>query len=240
MYEQRFYRDITKPHDLLCYEVKNKETDLLCCTKSDLKKFIEDRVFFYRHQLEEYIKQRPLFMDSLAPIGYDNFAPQIVKEMINVSSAIGVGPMATVAGAVAEFVGRDIDPLSDEYIIENGGDIYLKTGKERVLMVYAKDSPFSNKIGIKIVPDSKPYGICTSSGTVGHSLSFGRADAVCVIGNSSLFTDGLATYIGNIVKQKGDIPLAIEKGKVFQGVIGILIIIGEHLGVWGDLEIVKI
>ncbi|MCX5808128.1 MAG: UPF0280 family protein, partial [Proteobacteria bacterium] len=132
MYEQRFYRGITKSHDLLCYEVKNKETDLLCCTKSDLKKFIEDRVFFYRHQLEEYIKCRPLFMDSLAPIEYDNFAPQIVKEMVSVSNTIGVGPMATVAGAIAEFVGRDIDPLSDEYIIENGGDIYLKTGKERV------------------------------------------------------------------------------------------------------------
>lgn len=240
MYEQRFYRAITKPHDLICYEVKNKETDLLCCTKSDLKKFIEDRVFFYRHQLEEYIKRRPLFMDSLAPIEYDNFAPQIVREMIDASHAIGVGPMASVAGAIAEFVGRDIDPLSDEYIIENGGDIYLKTSKERVLMIYAKDSPFSQKIGIKIVPDSKPYGVCTSSGTVGHSLSFGKADAVCVVGNSSLFTDGLATYIGNIVKQKGDIPIAIEKGKVFQGVIGLLIIIGENLGVWGDLEIVKI
>ncbi len=240
MYEQRFYRGVSRPQDLLCYEVKNKETDLLCCTKTNLKSFIEDRVFFYRHQLEEYIKQRPLFMESLMPIENDNFAPQIVREMISASQLVGVGPMATVAGAIAEYIGRDVDDISDEYIIENGGDIYLKTGRERTLMIYAKDSAFSGKIGIKIAPDDKPYGVCTSSGTVGHSLSFGKADAVCVVGNSSIFTDGLATCIGNVVKQKGDIPLAIEKGKAFEGLIGLLIIVGDNLGVWGNLEIVKI
>lgn len=240
MYEKRFYRGITRPQDLVCYEVKNKETDLLCCTKTNLKPFIDDRVFFYRHQLEEYIKRKPLFMESLIPIEHDNFAPQIAKEMIKASQAIGVGPMATVAGAIAEFIGRDVEPLSDEYIIENGGDIYLKTSKERVLMIYAKDSAFSEKIGIKIAPNSEPYGVCTSSGTVGHSLSFGKADAVCAVGNSSLFTDGLATCIGNIVKQKGDISFAIEKGKTFQGLAGLLIIFGDNLGVWGNIEIVKI
>jgi hypothetical protein len=240
MYERRFYRDITRPQDLICYEVKNKETDLFCCTKTNLKAFIEDRVFFYRHQLEEYIKLRPEFKNSLIQVETDNFAPQIVKEMISASRTLGIGPMATVAGAIAEFVGRDVDPFSDEYIIENGGDIYLKTGKERTLMIYAKDSAFSGKIGIKIAPNSKPCGVCTSSGTVGHSLSFGKADAVCAVGNSSLFTDGLATYVGNIVKQKGDISLAIEKGKVFEGLTGLLIVAGDNLGVWGDLEIVKI
>jgi ApbE superfamily uncharacterized protein (UPF0280 family) len=61
MYEERFYRGITKPNDLICYEVKFKETDLWCCTKTDLRKVIEDRVFFYRHQLEEYIQERPAF-----------------------------------------------------------------------------------------------------------------------------------------------------------------------------------
>ena len=240
MYEERFYRGFTQPNGLVCYEVKYKETDLLCCTKGNLKDFIEDRVLFYRHQLEEYIRLKPVFMHSLVPVEYDKFAPVIVREMVEASSEIGVGPMATVAGAIAEFVGRDIDKLSDEYIIENGGDVYLKTQKERVLMVYAKDSPFSKRIGIKIPPDEEPYGVCTSSGTVGHSLSFGRADAVCVVGKSSLFMDGLATYICNVVKQKNDIPLAIEKGRIFKGVKGILIIVGEHLGAWRDIEIVKI
>ncbi|HOJ43208.1 MAG TPA: hypothetical protein PK800_03735, partial [Syntrophorhabdaceae bacterium] len=80
--------------------------------------------------------------------------------------------------------------------------------------------------------------VCTSSGTVGHSISFGRADAVCVVGESSLFCDGVATYIGNIVKQKDDISFAIEKAKTFKEIRGILIIINDRIGVWGDLQLV--
>jgi ApbE superfamily uncharacterized protein (UPF0280 family) len=240
MYEERFYRGISKPDDLICYEVKIKETDLLCCTKKNLKTFIEEKVLLYRYQLEEYIRAKPAFKESFIPIEYDTFAPQIVKEMIAVSSRIGVGPMATVAGAIAEFIGRDIVPYSEEYIIENGGDIYLKTNSERAALIYAKDSPFSGKIGIRLKPEGLPYGICTSSGTVGHSLSFGKADAVCIIATSSLFADGLATLLGNGVKNRYDIQPAIEKGKVFSGVKGIVIILGEHLGVWGNVEIIDV
>lgn len=240
MYEERFYRRISKPKDLDCYEVQYKETDLFCCTQGNFHGFIMGKVLFYRNQIEEYIRSRPEFRDSLVPIGDDPFAPRIAREMMEASRITGVGPMATVAGAIAEFIGRDIALLSEEYIIENGGDIFLRTDAERIVEIYAKDSPFSERIGISVKPDDRPYGICTSSGTVGHSLSFGKADAVCIIGRSSLFTDGLATCIGNIVKKKDDISTAIEKGKVFPGVIGILIIFGRSLGVWGDLEIVEI
>ncbi|MBP6941206.1 MAG: UPF0280 family protein [Syntrophorhabdaceae bacterium] len=240
MYEERFYRSISKPDNLDCYEVQCKETDLFCCTRGNFHGFIMGKVLFYRNQIEEYIRSRPEFRDSLVPVADDLFAPRIAREMMEASRTIGIGPMATVAGAIAEFIGRDIAPLSEEYIIENGGDIFLRTDVERVIEVYAKDSPFSEKIGILVKPGDEPYGICTSSGTVGHSLSFGKADAVCVIGKSSLFTDGLATCIGNIVKKKDDIQTAIEKGKAFPGVKGILIIFGESLGVWGDLEIVEI
>jgi uncharacterized protein len=141
---------------------------------------------------------------------------------------------------VAEFVGNDIAGLSDAFIIENGGDIYLKTDVERIVQVYAKDSPFSGKIGVRLKPSGSPYGVCTSSATVGPSLSLGEADAVCVIGASALFADGLATYLGNIVQKKGDIPVAIEKGRTFPGIMGILIVLGENLGIWGDLDIVKL
>jgi hypothetical protein len=240
MYEERFYRGITKPNDLLCYEVKFKETDLWCCTKTDLRKVIEDRVFFYRHQLEEYIQERPAFKESLAPIGDDPFAPSIAKEMISASAQVGVGPMATVAGAIAEFLGRDIMTLTDEYIIENGGDISIKTLRERMILVYAKKSPFSQKIAIRLKEKDKPYGVCTSSATVGPSLSLGKADVVCIVADSALFADGLATCIGNSVKSKDDIARAIETGKTFPGVIGILIIVGDNLGIWGDLEIIRV
>jgi uncharacterized protein len=240
MYEERFYRSASKPPDLDCYEVKIKETDLLCCTRGDLRGFIEGRVLFYRNQLEEYIRTRPVFRDSLTPIAHDVFAPMVARQMIEASSVLGVGPMATIAGAVAEYVGNDISPLSDEYVIENGGDISLLTRRERVVLIYANDSPFSGRIGIKIGPDDAPYGVCTSSGTVGPSLSLGKADAVCVVGRSALFADGLATRVGNLVRKKEDIPCAIDEGKDFPGVLAILIVLGDHIGMWGDMELVKI
>ena len=237
MYEERFYRGVAKPSDLTCYEVKIKETDLLCCTTENMEDFIEGRVLFYRNQLEEYIRMRPAFKDSLLPVDHDPLAPLMVREMIEASRVLGIGPMATVAGAMAEYVGKDIAHLSPEYLIENGGDIALRTKRERLAMIYAKNSPFSERIAIRIRPDDEPYGVCTSSGTVGPSLSFGRADAVCIIGRSALFADGLATRVGNAVGRKEDIPEAIDKGKGYPGVIGILVILGDHIGLWGDVEI---
>ena len=239
MYEERFYRGLARPSDLHCFEVKLKETDLFCCASRDVREVIENRVIYYRHQLEEYIQRRPDFLHSLMPLGPDPLAPNIVKQMIAASGAVGVGPMACVAGAMAEFVGKDIEPLCEEYIIENGGDIQLRTKIERLALIYAKDSPFSNKIGVRLKPRDEAYGVCTSSGTVGHSLSFGKADAVCILASSALFADGLATRVGNMVRKHDDIQEALEAGKAYAEVMGILIILGDKLGVWGDLNLVK-
>jgi ApbE superfamily uncharacterized protein (UPF0280 family) len=240
MYEERIYRGFSRPSDLVCYEVRVKETDLFCCTQGDHRGYIEERVIAYRHQLEEYIRFRPAFLESLDPIDSDPLAPRIVQAMIEASRTLGVGPMACVAGAVAEFVGRDVAPRTEEYIIENGGDIFLRTGKERTVLVYAKDSPYSGRLAIKLKPDDAAYGVCTSSGTVGPSLSFGKADAVCVLARSALFADGLATRIGNVVKRPEDVQAAIDVGRGYQGVIGILIVLGETLGAWGDLELMNV
>jgi uncharacterized protein len=239
VYQERVYRKISRPSDLHCYEVRQKETDLLCCTTVELGPLIEERITFYRHQLEEYIRLRPSFAESLVPVPFDEFAPFIAKEMMTASAVVGVGPMATVAGAVAEFVGRDIRELSEEFILENGGDICLRITRERKSLIYAGDSPFSGRIALRLKPRDRAFGVCTSSGTVGHSLSFGRADAVCVIGESALFCDGVATCLGNGVKKKSDIPSAIDRGKSFPGVTGILIIVGEQMGAWGNIEIEK-
>ncbi|MCS7280124.1 MAG: UPF0280 family protein [Desulfobacterota bacterium] len=236
-YEERFYRRISNPEDLVAYEVKYKESDLFCCTKTDLSAYIRERLIFYRNQIEKYIKHNPFFKDSLSPIAYDPLAPSIVKRMLECSQKIGVGPMASVAGAIAEYIGEDIHGLSDEFIIENGGDIYLRTKRERIVLIYAKDSPLSQRIGLKIKASDDPYGICTSSGTFGHSLSFGKADAVCIVTRSAAMSDGLATYIGNLVKTKDSIPYAIEVAKRFEEILGIVVIVGKHMGVWGDIEL---
>ena len=231
---------MSRPDDLLCYEVIYQETDLFCCTSEDLRKTIEGRVLHYRNQLDTYVGERPEFLKSLAPIPFDPLAPRIAKEMMRAAASIGVGPMACVAGAVAEFVGRDVNPLTDEYIIENGGDIYLRTRRERNVVIYAKDSPYSKKIGIRIGPSEDALGICTSSATVGPSLSLGKADAVCVLSHSALFADGLATRIGNMVGREDDIEAALEDGKRFPDVVGILIIMGKSLGVWGNIDLIEV
>ncbi|MEN6615757.1 MAG: UPF0280 family protein, partial [Syntrophorhabdus sp.] len=207
---------------------------------TDLTPYVRERVLFYRNQLEEYIRLRPRFKDSLTPLPADKLAPAIVREMIDATAKIGVGPMAAVAGAISEFTGSDISAMTGDFIIENGGDIYLRTSTERIIQIHAGHSPFSEHIGIRIPPSGESRGICTSSGTVGHSLSFGKADAVCVMGRSALFADGLATYLGNIVKKKDDIARAIEEGQKFSDVTAILIILADQLGAWGEIDIVEI
>jgi hypothetical protein len=145
--------------------------------------------------------------------------------------------MASVAGAIAEFVGRDLTAFSEEVICENGGDIFIASSKERIVGVFAGKSPLSLKVALRIKPGDTPLGVCSSSGTVGHSLSFGKADAVCVISPSASLADAAATSIGNLIKGKGDIDKGLNYGNTIPGVKGILIIVGEAMGIWGGLEL---
>jgi ApbE superfamily uncharacterized protein (UPF0280 family) len=182
----------------------------------------------------------PVFQQSLVPLAEDPYAPEIVKQMIQTSQRAGVGPMATVAGAMADLVSKDLLELSREVIVENGGDIYLAISKERTIGIYAGESPLSLKIGIVISPDEAPLGVCTSSGTVGPSLSFGKANAVCILSKSAAFADAAATAVGNVVKEKKDISSGLWKAREMDGVLGTLIIIEEKMGVWGKIRLTRL
>jgi ApbE superfamily uncharacterized protein (UPF0280 family) len=151
-----------------------------------------------------------------------------------------VGPMAAVAGAIAEWVSKDLLKLSREVIIENGGDIYLTTSQERTIGIYAGSSPLSLKIGIVIRPEETPLGVCTSSGIVGPSLSFGKADAVCILSKSAALADAAATAVGNILQEKKDVERGLERGREIEGVLGTLIIMGEKMGVWGNIRLIQL
>jgi len=240
MYERRTYRNLVKTDDLVKFEVVVKETDLLVRAEKDFSQDSRESVLKYRHQLETYITINPEFQKSLFPFTDDPYAPEIVQEMILASQLAHVGPMAAVAGAMAEWVSKDLLKLSREVIVENGGDIYLATSKERIIGIYAGDSPLSLKIGIVIKPEETPLGICTSSGTVGPSLSLGKANAVCILAKSSALADAAATAVGNIVKEKKDIELGLLRGREITGVLGTLIIIGEKMGVWGNIKLTQI
>ena len=240
MYEERVYRDLVKTDDLVKFEVIVKETDLLVRAKSDLFRETRESVLKHRRQIEAYIEVNPEFQRSLIPLKEDPYAPEIVREMIRTSRLAQVGPMAAVAGAMAESVSKDLLKLSEEVVVENGGDIYLATSRERTIGIFAGDSPLSLKIGIVIGPEDSPLGVCTSSGTVGPSLSFGKADAVCILSKSAALADAAATAVGNIVREKNDIELGLERGKEIEGVLGTLIIVGEKMGVWGNVNLTRL
>ncbi len=240
MYEERTYRNLVKTDDLVKFEVIVKETDLLVQAESNLSNETRESVLKYRHQLETYITMNPGFQKSLIPIADDPHAPEIIRRMFWASQLAQVGPMAAVAGAMAEWVSKDLLKLSKEVIIENGGDIYLTTARERTIGIYAGQSPLSMRIGIVIEPEQSPIGVCTSSGTVGPSLSFGRADAVCILSRSAVLADAAATAVGNIVQDKKDIDRGLERGREIEGVLGTLIIVGEKMGVWGNIKLVRL
>ena len=240
MYQPRTYRHWVQGQGLVSFHVVVKETDLYIRASSDLK--IEEArnlVLKYRRILEEYIERHPSFATSLEPLTVDEDAPAIIGEMANASAKVDVGPMAAVAGAIAQFVGEELLSHSSEVIIENGGDIYLKSLKDRTVAIYAGGSPLSGKIGLEIKAAETPLSICTSSGTVGHSLSLGKADAVVVASKSATLADAAATAIGNIIIRPDDIAAGIEFAKHIEGLLGVVIIKDDKIGIWGNLTIFR-
>lgn len=240
MHEPRTYRDLVKGRDLLSFTVQVEETDLYIRARRDLSEEALAVVRQVRRELESYISDRPVFRDSLKPLAVGVNAPRIVREMASAAAKAHVGPMAAVAGAIAEAVGRELLRFSPEVIVENGGDIFMAVRSERRVMIYAGKSRLSNRISIRIGPEKTPLGVCTSSGTVGHSLSFGMADAVTVLSPSAALADAAATAIGNIIQTEADIPRGLGFGRRIAGVQGIVIVVGDKMGVWGHVTIARV
>lgn len=239
MYQPRTYRNEFKDGDLVSFTVAVKETDLYIRADRDLTPEAQAAIHDVRSPLEEYIREHPLFLHSLEPVEVENGVAEIVRLMAEAARLANVGPMAAVAGAVAEMVGRKLLAFSPEVIVENGGDIFLKVSTKRQIGIYAGESLFTGKLAIEVGPGQTPLGICTSSGTVGPSLSLGMADAAIILASSSALADAAATAVGNMVKGEQDIDASIEHGKRIKGVTGIVVIVGGSMGAWGDIKLVR-
>jgi uncharacterized protein len=239
-YLTRGYRDKTATRGLISFTVKVQETDLQISSDLDLSNETKDLVFEYRYQLENYIQSHPNFLTTLLPYPTDFFAPLIVQEMIRATQDIGVGPMASVAGAVAQFVGTDLLKLADQVIIENGGDIFMKVNRDATVSIFAGESPLSEKVGLKIPAKMMPVGICSSSGKVGHSLSLGVSDVITVVSKSAIRADGAATALGNRIKIKSDLEKTVELANSIEGVIGCVAILDDFMATWGEIELVSL
>lgn len=236
IYKERIYRNSVAAHDLASFQVSVRETDLYIAADQELSAIAREAVIKQRNYLESYIQHHPEFLKSLQPVPRNKLAPGIVRDMIEAGIAAQVGPMAAVAGAMAQFVGKELLRHCENVIIENGGDIFMKTLGKRRVSIFAGESPLSQKVILRIMPEDMPMGICTSSATVGPSLSFGRADAVCVLSHSASLADAAASRIGNQVKKPGDIKKALKLGPDIPGIRGVVIIMGETMGAWGQIE----
>ena len=239
MHQERTYRNLVDTAELIPYRIVVKETDLMVYTATKLEDETQDLVLEQRGYVEAFIKTHPDFAKALNPWRLEGPAPGIVRDMVKAGELAGVGPMAAIAGAIAEQVGLGLLELTDQVIIENGGDVFIKTNSSVTVGIFAGDSPLSSRIGIRMKSRPGPCAVCTSSGTIGHSLSLGNADAVCVVADSCPVADAAATAIGNRVDSAADIATAIEAGKGIEEIRGMVVIVGEKIGIWGDLEVVS-
>jgi uncharacterized protein len=240
-YQPRTYRNDTVSDDLVGFRVMVEETDVFICANDDLSLKSKETITSLRQDIKQYIRSNPVFGKALKPIAQDHKAPHIVRDMLQAASLCNVGPMAAVAGAMAEHIGRELLQSSPQVIVENGGDVFLLSDRERIVGVYTGEgSEFHGRLAVRVDPCDMPCGICTSSATIGHSLSFGSADAVVVMSASCALADACATAICNMVNKKSDINKAISYGRSIKGIQGLLIVFQDCLGVWGKIKFIDI
>ena len=239
-FQRRAYRKWVFRGKLRELRARVGESDLQILSDIPLdKKWVLEKLAFYRQQIEDYISGRDSrFFTALKPLSVEPTAPPIVRAMAEAGRKAGVGPMAAVAGAIAQFLGTDLLTRGcREVIVENGGDIFIKLLRPARVGLYAGSSPLSGKLMIRVRPEQTPCGICTSSGTVGHSLSFGSCDSATVICRDALLADACATALGNRVDSKNDMARAIGFVRGIRGVRGALVVIGKDLAGWGEIEL---
>jgi ApbE superfamily uncharacterized protein (UPF0280 family) len=240
-YQRRFYRDWVKAKDLRLAVVSSKETDLQILTNKELDKgFVFEKIRAYRWDIENYIDRDRRFLTALKPLSVELNAAPIVKEMSQAARIANVGPMAAVAGAIAQAIGRDLLKAGyKDVIIENGGDIFLASRKPRLVRIYTGSSKLWKGLSLKIKPKDMPLGICTSSGSIGHSLSFGQADSAVVLSKNAALADAVATATTNRVQKKEDLAAALEFARSIKGVIGAVVILKDNLISWGKVEFTR-
>jgi len=237
---RRVYRDWVGGQGLVTFTVALGETDLLVAAPHDLSREALASAARHRAAIESYIRSHPRFATSLQPIEARTHAPDIAKGMARAAAAASVGPLAAVAGAIAEAVGLDLLQLTDEVIIENGGDIFLSTRSRRTVGLYAGRSALTGKLALVLEPEDTPLGICTSSGSFGHSLSFGAADACTVLARPAALADAVATSLANRIRTASDLAAALTASAIPEGVSGVVATIDGQVAVWGRVRLTPI
>lgn len=239
MKKELVYRELIAPGNLFSFQVEIKESNLLILASRKLPKQTEEALVWCRKDIEQYIYRNSIFRTTFKPFPLEEGMPPIVRTMAEAGREAGVGPMAAVAGAIAEFVGKELLNCCNQVIVENGGDIFMKVKKRRIVGIYAGDSPLSKRIALQIEPQDTPLGICCSAGTFGHSQSLGTADAVIILSPVTALADAVATAVGNLVKDEASIQKGLEFVQKIPFIRGGIIIKEKKMGAWGRLRIVR-
>jgi len=205
----------------------------ICCDKFDA---VTAEIIRQRGVLEEYISRHPDFRKSLEPLELLAGAPDVAERMARAAKLVGVGPMAAVAGAMAQFAGQSaLDAGAQEVIVDNGGDIYICAVEPVIIGLMTGTAELAEKLAFSLQAGDTPISICSSSGKMGHSMSLGVCDLATVVAKDAALADAAATEAANLVKDVDDIDPALEKISTIEGIDGVMIVKGVQVGMAGRL-----
>ena len=238
----RAYREAIRPQaGETAFQVVLEQTDLFITAESDLSGPILDYVRQLRADLKNFMLLTPGFRESLRPVAAPETAPLVAREMARAAEAVNVGPMAAVAGTFAQLVADRFRPMSPNLIVENGGDIYIHSTRERVVALLSEPESGA-RLGLRLSRRDFPVSLCASSATIGPSLSLGQGELVVVRSRSGAFADAAATALANLIDTGEDLDLLLKQAKKFAplGLEGVFAQAGGRLAVWGKMELVAL
>ena len=205
----------------------------ICCDQFDA---VTAEIVRQRRMLEDYIERHPEFRHSLEPLEVHADAPQVAQRMAHAARLVGVGPMAAVAGAMAQRAAEaGLQAGAREAIVENGGDIYLRAAEPVIIGLETGTTALADRLAFSLQPHDTPVSICSSSGKMGHSKSLGRCDLATVVAADAALADAAATQAANLVRSAEDVDPALRRIAAIEGIDGVMIVKNDRVGLAGKL-----
>ncbi len=236
----RTYRS-ARHDDLVSFQLVIEETDLWVAAQQDLGPPMADHVRFLRGQIKSYVAIHPEFLTALEPLEARPRDPEIIRRMCRAGQLTGVGPMAAVAGTLAQMLGERFQDASPDLLIENGGDTYLFSTRDRHIGILNMPDQ-AVRLCVPVAAREFPCSFCASSAKIGHSLSFGKADLVVVRSRDAALADAAATALANALTgaEAMDAVLTLAQGWEAIGIEGVFTQCEGKIGVWGKMQLAVI
>jgi len=212
-----------------------EETAATIAADRQYVEFAVDAIKASRLDVERHIRKDDFFVTTLEPYELPTGSPKVLRRMCDAAKAAGVGPMATVAGGIAqEALEAMVARGCSHGWVDNGGDIAMIIEHPVTVEVFSNPDS-SAAIALEMEPTGGITGVCTSSGRLGHSISFGDADAAVAIATNAYLADALATAIGNKVKDKQSLQTCFDAFRHITEFTGGLVLRDGDVAMYGRL-----